>query len=166
MTILTSDRARREWIEFLVAQEYTHAVTLKPNHRAERATAEFLRAAFIRFHRDVDQTLFGPRFHLPSKRSLRSRAVGIVEGLPLTGHIHAAFCIAPENWGRFEGLFQTVPGGPTINPKRANPWTARIVGGTSDVAQITDGHGWLSYCTKNFTGIDDADRIIFLPLEA
>ena len=157
---------RQAWVEFLSEQAYTHAVTLKPNHKAERATAQFLRSAFVRFHRDVDQALLGSRYHRPAKRHLRTEAVGIIEGLPFTGHIHAAFRVAPGRWADFERLFQPLSSKITVKASRANPWVARITGGTTVVERITDARGWLSYSTKGFGDIDAADRIIFLPLDA
>ncbi len=89
MLSLTSASVRQAWVGFLAEREFTEAVTLKPNYRTtelpnyrtEKATAKFLRSAFVRFHRDVDQFLIGPRYHKPSKRHLCTEAVGIVEGL-------------------------------------------------------------------------------------
>lgn len=166
MMPLSTAATRQAWVEFLGGRGYTHAVTLKPNHRTERATAEFLRSAFTRFHRDVDQALLGPRYNTASKRHLRTEAAGIMEGLPLVGHIHAVFRVAPNRWTDFEGLFRPLTADITINPKRLNPWAARIAGGTSVAERITDAEGWLSYSTKYFTDIDSADRIIFLPFDA
>ena len=151
---------------FLGERAFTHAVTLKPNHRTERASAQFLRSAFVRFHRDVDQFLIGPRYHKLSKRHLRTEAVGIMEGLPLVGHIHAAFRVPPERWIDFEGLFRPLTADTTVNPKWLNPWAARIVGGTSLAERITDAEGWLSYSTKSFADINAPDHIMFLPFDA
>lgn len=166
MMPLSPSGTRGAWVQFLADRAYTHAITLKPNYRTERANAGFLRSAFVRFHRDVDQALLGPRFNRPSKRHLRTEAVGIMEGLPLVGHIHAVFRVAPDRWTDFEGLFRPMTGDITINPKRLNPWAARIVGGTSVAERINDAEGWLSYSTKYFTDADAVDRIMFLPLDA
>ena len=157
---------RRAWIEFLSAQAFTHAVTLKPNNKRCRATDGFLRDAFKRFHRDVDQALLGPRFNAPGKRHLRSFATGIIEGLPTTGHIHAAFRVAENRWEEFERMFQPLTAEINLKPTRANPWEARIIGGTSVVERITDAPGWHRYCTKNFSDIECSDRVIFLPFDA
>lgn len=154
------------WVKFLASLPITHAVTLKPNHKAERASESFLRSAFIRFDRDVNKALFGPRFNRPSKRHLRTEAFGIIEGLPFAGHIHAAFHVARERWSDFERLFQPLTSDLNMNPVRANPWAARIVGGTSVVEPLVDAQGWLDYCTKNFTNIDVSDRIMFMPLDS
>lgn len=163
---MTSADARQAWVGFLGEREFTHAVTLKPNHRTEKATAHFLRSAFVRFHRDVDQFLIGPRYHKPSKRHLRTEAVGIVEGLPHVGHIHAVFRVPADRWADFESLFRPLTGDITVNPKWLNPWAWRIAGGTTCVERLTDAEGWLSYSTKHLTDMDAADRIMFLPFDA
>lgn len=165
MTTPSLTANRHGWIECLERVPITHAVTLKPNHKGERATEQFLRGAFIRFDREVNKTLLGPRFNRPSKRHLRTQAWGIIEGLPFAGHIHAGFRVARDRWDDFERLFQPLTSSLNINPVRANPWVARIIGGTSVVERITDAHGWLSYCTKDFTNIDASDRIMFLTLD-
>lgn len=156
---------RDSMVEFLINRGYTHAVTLKPNHKAERASEPFLRSAFLRFDREVNKALLTSRFNRPSKRHLRTEAVGIIEGLPHTGHIHAAFRVAPQRWHDFERMFQPLTRYLNMNPVRANPWAARVIGGTSEVERISDAQGWLSYCTKHFTDIDAFDRIMFLPLD-
>lgn len=164
--MLSPADARQAWIKLLGGRGFTHAVTLKPNHRTERATAQFLRSAFVRFHRDVDQVLLGPRYDRLSRRHLRTEAVGIMEGLPLVGHIHSVFRVAPDRWTDFEGMFRPIATDITVNPKRLNPWAARVIGGTSVVERITDAEGWLSYSTKSFWDRDAADRIVFLPSDA
>ncbi len=163
---MTSADARQAWVGFLGEREFTHAVTLKPNHRTEKATAQFLRSAFVRFHRDVDQFLIGPRYHKPSKRHLRTEAVGIVEGLPHAGHIHSVFRVPPDRWADFESLFRPLTADITVNPKWLNPWVWRIVGGTTRVERLTDTEGWLSYSTKHCTDMNAADRIMLLPFDA
>ena len=163
---MTCAAARNAWVRFLGARGFTHAVTLKPNHRTEKATSHFLRSAFVRFHRDVDQFLIGPRYHEPSKRDRRTEAVGIIEGLPHVGHIHAVFRVPTDRWDDFEGLFRPMTADITVNPKWVNPWAHQIVGGTSVAERLDDAEGWLSYSTKYFTDIDAADRIIFLPFDA
>lgn len=165
MTV-TSASARQAWVKFLDERAFTHAVTLKPNHRAERATPHFLRNAFVRFHRDIDQFLIGPRYNKASKQHLRTEAVGIMEGLPDAGHIHAVFRLPADRSTDFESLFRPLTGDITVNPKRLNPWAWRIVGGTARVERITDAAGWLFYSTKHFTDIDAADRVMFLPFDA
>lgn len=163
MTRLSPRITRNGLIDCLGRLAITHAVTLKPNHKGERATEEFLRSAFNVFDREVNHSLLGPRFHDPKKRHLRTEAWGIIEGLPFAGHIHAGFRVVPERWADFERLFQPLTPSLNLNPVRANPWVARIVGGTSVVERITDAHGWLTYCTKDFGSIDASDRIMFLP---
>ena len=163
---MISADARQAWVKFLGGRKFTHAVTLKPNHRTEKATAQFLRSAFVRFHRDVDQFLIGPRYDRPSKRHLRTEAVGVMEGLPYVGHIHAAFRVSTDRWTDFEGLFRPLTADITVNPKWLNPWAYQIVGGTSVVERLDDAEGLLSYSTKSFTDMDAADRIMFLPFDA
>ncbi|WP_367347808.1 hypothetical protein [Sphingobium yanoikuyae] len=163
---MMNNDTRQAWVTFLGQRAFSHAVTLKPNHRTERSSPQFLRSAFTRFHRDVDQFLIGPRYHKPSKRHLRTEAIGIMEGLPLTGHIHAAFRLPADRWNDFEGLFRPLNGDVTVNPKWVNPWAWRIAGGTSHVERITDSDGWMSYSTKYFNEDDVTDRIIFLPFDA
>ena len=165
MSVLKAD-ARRAWISFLGQRAFTHAVTLKPNYRSESATEQFLRAAFVRFHRDVDQFLLGSRYHKPSKRHLRTEAVGVMEGMPFVGHIHAMFRVSPERWTDFEGLFRPLATDMAVNPKWLNPWAARINGGTSAVERLHDADGWFSYATKHFADIDASDRVMFLPFDA
>ncbi len=157
---------RAAYVAMLTARGHTHAVTLKPNHKTDRASEAFLRSAFIRFHRDVDQSLLGPRFNRPSKRALRTEAVGIIEGLPQAGHIHAIFRVPRARWADFEALFRPLTTDINVNPKLLNPWAARIIGGTSVAKRVTNAAGWLSYSTKNFWDIDAADRVMFLPLGA
>lgn len=164
--MLALEDARQAWIELLASRGFTHAVTLKPNHRTERATESLLRSAFIRFHRDVDQALLGGRYHRPSRRHLRTEAVGIIEGLPVAGHIHAVFRVSSDRWTDFEALFRPLTFDMTVNPKRLNPWAARVIGGTSVVERMDDVRGWLSYSTKSFSNCDSADRIVFLPSDA
>lgn len=159
-------RIRQAWIKFLAGLEFTHAVTLKPNNPRRRATEAFLWDAFLRFHRDVDQALLGSRFNRPAKRHLRSMAVGVIEGLPVTGHIHAFFRVPRSQWEQFERLFQPLTADPTIKPTRVNPWEARIVGGSSEVARISDAEGWAKYCSKEIEDSNWGDRIRFLPLDA
>ena len=166
MTALWNAQTRAAWIAFLAARGYTHAVTLKPNHKTERASEAFLRRAFNTFHRDVDQNLLGPRFNGPSKRALRTEAVGIIEGLPHAGHIHAMFRVPRNRWAEFEAQFRPLAADITVKPKLLNPWAAKIIGGTSVTKRLTSATGWVSYTTKYFADIDAADRVMFLPLDA
>lgn len=84
----------------------------------------------------------------------------------MVGHIHAVFRVLPDRWADFEGLFRPMTADIPINPRKLNPWAARIVGGTSVVERIHDAEGWLSYSTKYFGDRDAADRVMFLPLDA
>lgn len=108
----------------------------------------------------VDRALLGSRFHLPSRVPLRSLAVGIVEGLPNTGHLHGAFRIAEPHWAKFENLFAD---GPTRDERRGI-WRTLVPNGTSEVVQISSAEGWHSYSLKNVWEVNDSDRMLFLPL--
>lgn len=156
-------KLRSEFNTFLAGQDFTHAVTLKPNYQSTLATDNFLRSAFRRFHRDVDQILLGSRFNTPEKSAARSLAFGIVEGLPRAGHIHGLFRIANERWDDFEALFRPLDLDRSINPKRLNPWGHRVVGGTSVVERLYDADGWAGYSTKYLFDADSYDRVMILP---
>lgn len=152
-----------EWIASL---DYTHAVTLKPNHACDRVTREFLQSALKTFHRDVDQALLGPRYNQPSKRDQRTAVVAVIEGMPNAGHLHAMFRVPEQRWEDFEALFQPLDATANANPKRLNPWAHRVRGGTCDVKRLTDAAGWAGYITKNIKNPDDFDNVIVGPFQA
>lgn len=108
----------------------------------------------------VDRALLGSRFNLPSRRAARSGAIGIVEGLPDTGHLHGAFKVEPANWARFEGLFEDG----TMRRERVGLWRKLAPNGTCVVVPIYDAERWHNYTFKDVWVTDDADRIVFPPL--
>jgi hypothetical protein len=149
------EKLRRGWVDFLSSQNYSHALTLKPNNVKFDAGEYFLRRNLDRFHRNLDRRLLGTRFSNEKNGIRRTRMVAIIEGLPFNGHIHAAIWVADELRERFEALFAA------DNPR--NPWVALIPGGTTAVEAITEAEGWHEYTTKRFAHRNHSDNIIFLP---
>lgn len=164
MTLAKGRQLQRAYSQWFVERKFTHAVTLKPNYLTERATPDFLRQAFIRFHQRVDRVLLGPRYNHISKASLRTEAFGVMEGIPNAGHLHAAFKIPEHRWEDFEALFRPLNDNPRVNPHKVNVWAAQIVGGSSVVERITDPAGWYNYSLKMCWDENSSDRMIFLPL--
>lgn len=153
---MSTRQLRHGWVDFLSSQNYSHAITLKPNNKKFDAGEHFLRRNLDRFHRNLDRRLLGTRFADEKNGVRRTRMVAIMEGLSSNnGHIHAAVRVAPELHGRFEALFAAG------NPR--NPWVAMIPGGTTCVEPITEAEGWHEYATKRFASRDHSDHIIFLP---
>lgn len=153
-------RLKNEWIEFLVAQEYTHAVTFKPNPDENRLRLADLHRLFVKVHMLADRAMFCGRYLKASKAHQRSPAVGIVEGLPFNGHLHGAFKIIPRNFEKFEQRF--VDG--TLANRRANIWRKLMPSGTCAIERIDRPDGWHRYTFKHVWQTDDTDRLVFLPL--
>ena len=151
-------RLRLAWVEWLSRQNYSHAITLKPNNKRFVAGEYFLRRNLDRFHRNLDRRLLGTRFADEKNGVRRTRLVAVLEGLPDNGHIHAAAWIAPDLHERFEDLLAS------SNPR--NPWTVMIPGGTVCVKPIYDQEGWNEYVTKRFASTEHSDNFIFLPRPA
>jgi hypothetical protein len=143
----------------LVSQRFTHAVTFKPNDRDRPLSVEALHRLFVKVHMLVDRALLGSRFNRPSRAGCRSQAIGVVEGLPVNGHLHGAFKVSPENAAKFEALFID---GPTRRD-RVGIWRKLAPSGTSVVIPITEPEGWHSYAWKDVWATDDTDRIVFPP---
>lgn len=158
-TVMDKKRLKNAWLEFFVAQRFTHAVTFKPNGSGRGLSRESLHRLFVKAHMLVDRALLGRRFNLPSRRAMRSGAVGIVEGLPHTGHLHGAFRIEPANWAKFESLF--VDG--TTRGERVGLWRKLAPSGTCAIEPIYDAERWHDYTFKDVWATDDADLIVFPP---
>lgn len=156
------DRAKTKkcWLDFLVVQQYSHAVTFKPNDHYCSASIDALHRLFVKVHMLADRRLLGSRFNSPSRAHLRSQAVGIVEGLPISGHLHGAFKVRPDNWSKFEALFND---GPTA-AERTGIWRKLLPHGTATVEPIYEAGGWHAYSFKHVWQSDDTDRVVFLPL--
>lgn len=155
--------AQQDWIDFFARLPFSHAVTLKPNYLNINVSAEKLRSAFITFHRDIDRQILGPRFNQAQHSENRALAVGVIEGLPDSGHIHALFGIQRRNWERFEALFRPYQNSTEINPIKSNPWAHRVPSGTTDCQRLSKIEGWAGYSCKGLSAPDASDRIIFLP---
>lgn len=148
------------WIDFLTSSGFTHAVTLKPNDKRASPDVNTLHRLFVKVHMLADRRLLGSRFTYPNRRHLRSLAVGIVEGLPDSGHLHGAFKIDTSNWERFEALFQD--GSKVCD--RAGIWRKLVPHGTSVIERIGEPEGWHRYAFKHVWQCDDSDRVVLLPL--
>jgi len=157
---MDNDRLKNGWLQFLVERQHTHAVTFKPNHSGRGLTLDALHRLFIKVHMLVDRALLGRRFNLPSRLLMRSEAVGIVEGLPDTGHLHGAFKVQPANWAKFESLF--VDG--TRAGDRVGLWRKLVPSGTCAIVPIYQPERWHDYTLKNVWMTDDSDRIVFPPM--
>lgn len=151
---------RSGWIEFLKKSGFTHAITLKPNDNRFSPDVHKLHRMFVKIHMLVDRALLGSRFCHPSRIHLRSTAIGIVEGLPDSGHLHGAFKLEKSNWSKFESLFQDG----SADADRRGVWRKLVPHGTSVVEQIGDPEGWHSYAFKHVWECDDSDRVVLLPL--
>ena len=156
---MDKQRLKQGWIDFFVAREYTHAVTLKPN-RDRGLSLQTLHTLFCKVHMLMDKKLLGGRFNLPNRRHLRTEAMAIVEGLPDTGHLHGAFKVRPENWEDFERLFKDG----TRKADRQGLWRKLAPDGTCEVTPMRDPQGWYDYSLKDVWFASDTDRILFLPL--
>ena len=148
------------WLHFLELQGYTHAVTFKPNDPCCAASIEGLHRLFVKVHMLVDRRLLGPRFAQVNRAGLRSHAIGVVEGLPDSGHLHGAFRIAASNWAKFESLFADG----TTHGSRTGIWRTLLPHGSCAVEPIYAASGWHSYEFKHVWQTDDTDRVVFLPL--
>ena len=151
---------KQGWLDFLVDQRFTHAVTFKPNDAHWSLSEAALHRLFVKVHMLVDRRLLGKRYSLPSRAHLRAAAIGVVEGLPNTGHLHGAFKVAPENATKFEHMF--ADGSDTRD--RAGIWRQLCPSGTCMVERLTDPNGWHGYTFKHVWQTSDSDRIILLPL--
>lgn len=153
-------KLKNGWLDFLVAQQYTHAVTFKPNDKECAPTVDTLRRLFATVHMLADRRILGSRFARPDRDHLRSHAMGIVEGLRSSRHLHGAFKIRPENWSKFESLFAD---GTTL-ASRKGIWRRLLPHGTAVVEPIYNADGWHTYTFKHVWQIDDSDRVFFMPL--
>jgi len=158
--VMTRTELMTSWLHFLVQQGYTHAVTFKPNDPRFSASIAALHRLFVRAHMLTDRKLLGSRFNRPDRAHARSHAIGIVEGLPDSGHLHGAFKVRPENWRNFEGLFWdgASAGSRTGILRKLMPH------GTAVVEPIHEASGWHRYALKHVWQCDDTDRVVFLPL--
>ncbi len=157
---MSSKHVRQGWIDFLVSGGYTHAITLKPNDARSPLDVASLHRLFVKVHMLVDRAILGSRFAQPSRAAHRSVAIGIVEGLPMCGHLHGAFKLDPSNWTKFEGLFQD---GATA-AERNGIWRKLAPHGTAVIEPIGDPRGWHRYAFKHVWQCDDSDRVVLLPL--
>lgn len=150
------------WLNFISDQEYTHAITFKPNDSNFTKSVAALHRLFVKAHMLVQRRLIGRGFNLPTNRARQTPALGIVEGSLHTGHIHGAFKVAPDDWSKFEGLFA----GENRRGTDQNIWRTLVASGTCVVEPIYGAKGWHSYTFKNVWQTDDTDRIVMLPLSA
>lgn len=157
---MNTKRLRQAWLDWLVQCEHTHALTLKPNPFENGFSMDVLQRLFCKVHMLVDRALLGRRFNLPSRAPMRTGAVAIIEGLPNTGHIHAAFKVQPAHWAKFEGLFADG----SQRDQRIGIWRKLVPHGTAVVEPIYEPGGWYDYSFKGVWMTDDADRIVFPPL--
>lgn len=153
-------KLKNGWLDFLVAQRYTHAVTFKPNPSSRGLSLGALHTLFCKVHMLVDRKLLGRQFNRPSRSARRSEAVGIVEGLPDSGHLHGAFKVRPEDWAKFEKLFSDG----TCKGERTGIWRKLAPHGTCAIVPIYDAERWHDYTFKDVWLTDDSDRIVFAPL--
>lgn len=156
---MSKAKLKDSWINLLVDQQYTHAVTFKPNPKDCAPTVDMLHRLFVKVHMLVDRRILGSRFNRPDRDHLRSHAMGIVEGLPTSGHLHGAFKIRPENWSKFEGMFADG----TTEGTRRGIWRRLLPHGTAVVEPIYEASGWHTYTFKHVWQFDDSDRVTFLP---
>jgi hypothetical protein len=152
---MNTPELRSSLVKWLSSENYTYAVTLKPNNPRIEVTDYYLRRNLNRFHRDLDRQLLGTRFCDERNGLRRTRVFAVLEGLPFNGHIHGAVRIAPELRERFEMIVS--PG------NRRNPWVKSVPGGTIHVDTITTADGWFEYATKRFATRDFSDNVILLP---
>jgi hypothetical protein len=157
---MNKSRLINSWLQFLVLQGYTHAVTFKPNEPRCLASIDSLHRLFVKIHMLVDRRILGSRFATPARAHLRSHAIGIVEGLPNSGHLHGAFRVAPDNWSKFEALFADG----TTEATRTGIWRRLLPHGSAVVEPIYEASGWHAYAFKNVWQCNDTDRVVFLPL--
>ena len=147
------------WVDFLTSSGFTHAVTLKPNNKRSSPDVNTLHRLFAKVHMLVDRRLLGSRYSHRSRNHLRSLAVGIVEGLPDSGHLHGAFRIDRSNWEAFEALFQDG----SAAADRKGIWRKLVPSGTNVVERISEPEGWHRYAFKHVWQCDDSDRVVLLP---
>ncbi|MXP41279.1 hypothetical protein GRI75_06450 [Altererythrobacter soli] len=153
---------KTSWLDFLSSQDFSHAITFKPNDANFTKSVAALHRLFVKAHMLIQRRLIGRGFNLTQNRARQTPALGIVEGSLLTGHIHGAFKVAPEDWAKFEGLF--------AEEKRRGPdrniWRTLVASGTCVVEPIYGAKGWHSYTLKDVWQTDDTDRVVMLPLSA
>lgn len=159
---MSKTNLKTNWLNFLSDQEFTHAITFKPNDANFTKSVAALHRLFVKAHMLVQRRLLGRGFNLAQNRARQTPAVGIVEGSLLTGHIHGAFKVAPDDWSKFEGLFA---GEKRRGPDR-NIWRTLVASGTCVVEPIYGAKGWHSYTFKCVWQTDDTDRVVMLPLSA
>lgn len=159
---MSKQTLKKSWIELLSDQEYTHATTFKPNDAKFTKSVAALHRLFVKAHMLVQRRLIGRGFNLAHNRARQTPALGIAEGSLLTGHIHGAFKVAPEDWLKFEGLFAEKK----QDASDRNLWRTLVASGTCVVEPIHDAKGWHNYTFKDVWQTDDTDRIVMLPLSA
>lgn len=157
---MNTDHINSGWIGWLAERRHTHAVTFKPNPSSRGLSFDSLHRLFCKVHMRVDRALLGSRFNLPSRASMRTEAIGLIEGLPDCGHIHGAFKVQPEHWAKFESLFADGGG----RAARGGIWRKLVPHGTAAVVPIYDPEGWYQYTFKDVWMANHTDRIVFPPL--
>ncbi|HEX2763771.1 MAG TPA: hypothetical protein VHM92_08015 [Allosphingosinicella sp.] len=157
---MSKPNLKSSWLDFLCDQDFTHAITFKPNDADFTKSVAALHRLFVRAHMLVQRRLIGRGFNLAKNRTRETPALGIVEGSLLTGHIHGAFKVAPEDWTKFEGLFA----GDKRRGHDPNIWRTLVASGTCVVEPIYAGEGWHSYTFKDVWQTNDTDRLVILPL--
>lgn len=160
--IMSTSNLKSRWLNFLSDQDFTHAITFKPNDANFMKSVSALHRLFVKAHMLVQRRLIGRGFNLAKNRTRQTPALGIVEGSLLTGHIHGAFKVAPDDWTKFEGLFA----GEKRRGPDQNVWRTLVPSGTCVVEPIYGANGWHSYTFKDVWQTDDTDRVVILPLSA
>ncbi|MBL8649475.1 MAG: hypothetical protein JNL35_03630 [Sphingopyxis sp.] len=144
------------WVDFLQNEKFTHALTIKPNFK-HSLNSKLLQSLFVKIYVRIQRRALGPRFNSASKRELQFPAFAIIEGLPYSGHLHAAFKV-PENCrNMFESMFEA-------EAVEHNTLSRLLPGGTWCVKPIDQSQAWYNYSFKQIWNNDQTDRIQILPM--
>lgn len=150
-------KLKNGWLDFFDQQEFTHAVTLKPNDRSFGRSVAALHSRFVSLFVRVNRALLGTRSNEACRRHEQLPAVAIVEGLPDVGHLHCAFKVREELWSEFEHQFAPIRhGGKDV-------WSRLVPNGSTKTVRIWEAGGWHDYSMKQVWQVEHTDRIIILP---
>lgn len=145
------DQFKSELIDWIVAQGFTHGLSLS-HHRGislDRATNDLRR-----LHRDIDRKLLGCRYNASPDRTY---GLFIYEGQAdiETLHVHALLKIAPRNHAKFESLFAD-----DVLPEQ-NLWKRIAPSGSHKLIINDNPYAAATYLTKFIHMNTDAERIVF-----
>lgn len=149
-------RFNTSWIEFFQNQKFTHAVTIKPNYK-QSLSLDRLHHLFAQVYIRTQRRALGPRFNSPANRAMQYMAFAIAEGLPHSGHLHAAFKVPNARRKSFEALFD-------ISAVEHKPLSILLPGGTWCVEPIDLSEGWYNYSFKQIWKAEHTDRIQMFPM--